>query len=289
MLIQGSTISHNYLQSFKTAVSELVLKKPGLAVVLVGNDPASAIYVDRKIKACELVGVISFKRNLPENISEKDLLLEIQRLNNDPLVDGILVQLPLPPHIDSNKVISFIDPSKDVDGFHPLNMGKLLIGDTSGFVPCTPLGIKLLLEETLGNINGKHVVIIGRSIVVGKPLAALLMQREANLNCTVTVINRFSQNLKEITREADILIPAVGKPNFVTSDMVKEGATVIDVGINRIEDPQAKKGYRIVGDVDFTNVHPICGHITPVPGGVGPMTIAMLIHNTLKGFHLHNK
>jgi methylenetetrahydrofolate dehydrogenase (NADP+)/methenyltetrahydrofolate cyclohydrolase len=289
MILDGKGISTKLLAQYQKIVQSLSERKPSLAVLLVGEDPPSQIYVDRKTKACEHVGFKSIKKRFSESITEKNLLKEISYLNEDAQVDGILVQLPLPSHINPQKVTLAINPDKDVDGFHPLNMGKLLIGDPTGFVPCTPLGIKVLLEKTLSDLTGKHVIIIGRSIIVGKPLAALLMQREPRLNCTVTITNSYSKNLKELVAQGDILVSAVGRPLFVTADMVQEGATVIDVGINRVEEPKNNRGYRIVGDVDFEKVASKSAYITPVPGGVGPMTIAMLIHNTLKSFMQREK
>jgi methylenetetrahydrofolate dehydrogenase (NADP+)/methenyltetrahydrofolate cyclohydrolase len=237
------------------------------------------IYVNRKAQACESVGMTSIRQHLPEQTSERELLEQIQRLNQNPNVDGILVQLPLPAQINPFNVINQIDPSKDVDGLHPINAGKLLIGNASGFVPCTPLGVKVILERSHIEVAGKHVVILGRSNLVGKPLAALLMQNASGANATVTVIHSYSQNVKQICSQADILVAAIGKPNYVTADMVKKDATVIDVGINKIP---KENGFQIVGDVDFQNVKDKCAHITPVPGGIGPMTIAMLLCNTWK-------
>lgn len=284
MIIDGNSIADRIKQECLERVRGFQGRRPCLTVILVGQDPASEIYVNRKTKACELVGIHSVKRHFPVDISEGLLLTEIQRLNDDPAVDGILVQLPLPSHIDSGKVTRAISPGKDVDGFHPLNMGKLLIGETDGFVPCTPLAVRELLHRYKIDVRGKHAVIVGRSTIVGKPMAALLMMRGEGGDATVTVAHSQSKSLKEICLTADILISAIGKPNFITADMVKEGAVVIDVGINRIEAPGTTKGYRIVGDVDFENVKDKSSFITPVPGGVGPMTIAMLLQNTIKSY-----
>ena len=221
---------------------------------------------------------------LQETVSENELLKLIERLNQDPTVDGILVQLPLPKQINPKNIMEAIDPLKDVDGFHPLNLGKLLSGEEEGFVPCTPLGIKVLLEKSHIEVEGKHVVVVGRSMIVGKPLAALLMQNKKGCNATVTVVHSKTHNLSALTKQADILVAAIGMPYFIKADMVKEGAVVVDVGINRIEDPRSPKGYQIVGDVDFKEVEPKAGAITPVPRGVGPMTVAMLLYNTYSSY-----
>ena len=235
-----------------------------------------------KKKKCADVGIRSFDKEFSEDVSEKQLLQAIHDLNINQEIDGILVQLPLPPHINSSKIIEAIRPDKDIDGFHPLNMGNLLIGEHNCFCPCTPLGIHVMLNHCNIPIEGKHVVIVGRSNIVGKPLAALLMQKSAHCNATVTVVHSKSNNLKEICRSADILVAAIGRANFITPDMVKKGCCVIDVGINRELDAQGKT--KIVGDVDFSAVAPLTEYITPVPGGVGPMTIAMLLSNTLLSY-----
>lgn len=289
MLLDGKQIRDELLQEFKTHVSTFKGRKPTLAALIIGDNPASKIYVSNKIRACEKVGIHSIKRSFDTTISENDLLKEIHQLNQDDNVDGILVQLPLPSHINENNVTLAITPEKDVDGFHPLNLGKLLIGDQSGFVPCTPLGIKILLEKTNVDLTGLHAVIIGRSSIVGKPLAALLVQKSTGLNLTVTIAHSKTKDLKNLLLDADIIIAAIGKPHFVTADMVKDGAIVIDVGINRVSDPNNPKGYRIVGDVDFEAIKEKSSFITPVPGGVGPMTIAMLLHNTLKSYRERTK
>jgi len=284
MIIDGKAIAAEIQREFQQVVSNIQGPKPCLAVILVGNDPASEIYVTRKTKACEMVGINSIKEHLNSDVSEEELLSHIHRLNTDPSVDGILVQLPLPDHIDPMKVTMAISPEKDVDGFHPINLGKLVIDDISGFTPCTPLGIRVMLAKSGIDTRGKHAVVIGRSTIVGKPMANLLMHRGTGGDATVTVANRHSSNIKELCLSADIIIAAVGKANFITADMVKEGSVIIDVGINRVEDPSRSRGYRIVGDVDFKAVKDKCSLITPVPGGVGPMTIAMLLNNTLKSF-----
>lgn len=283
-ILDGKAIAEKILLSMKKTIETSNKRNPCLAVVLVGDDPASHIYVERKTKACEETLFRSIKKKFPSDISEEVLVSYIIELNEDPGVDGILVQLPLPRSINEKRITSLIDPKKDVDGFHPVNLGKLLIEDPTGFVSCTPLGIKMLLSEHSVDLQGKHVVIVGRSATVGKPLSLLLMQREKGMNATVTVAHSFTHDLPAITRSADILIAAIGKPLFIKEEMVKEGAIVIDVGINRIDDPAAKKGYRIVGDVDFENVSKKALMITKVPGGVGPMTIAMLLLNTFKSW-----
>ncbi len=253
---------------------------PGLAFILVGENPASQAYVRMKGKGCEEVGFFSVTERLPASVSEDELLRLIDRFNADPRIHGILVQLPLPDHIREERVIRAIDYRKDVDGFHPVNAGRLMIGRPC-LKPCTPLGIQQLLVRNRIETSGRHVVVIGRSNIVGKPMAAILMQKAEGANAVVTVVHSAAGDLTKFTRQADILIAAIGRPRFVTADMVGPGAAVIDVGINRVKDPSAKSGSRIVGDVDYDAVFPRAGFITPVPGGVGPMTIAMLLSNTL--------
>lgn len=282
MIINGKAIAEKIQSEIKKQIEKLYIRKPCLAVILVGNHVASQIYVKRKMEACALIGIKSISRHFSSEISEKILIREIQELNNNPEIDGILIQLPLPQHLASAPIISHLSPHKDVDGLHPLNVGKLLIGDPEGFVPCTPLGIKVLLEESHIGVQGKHVVMVGRSNLVGKPTAALLMQNDSGANGTVTVAHQYTKNLKGLCLQADILIVAVGKPKFITADMVSEQSIVIDVGINTID--KHEKKYRIVGDTDFDEIKDKCAAITPVPGGVGPMTIAMLLHNTLKSY-----
>lgn len=284
MIIDGKAIAQELQEETRAKVTGFADRKPTLAVILVGDDPASKVYVGMKAKQCHKIGMHSIDLHLDAHISEEELLKEVERLNNDPEIDGILVQLPLPKHISVDRVIETISPEKDVDGFHPVNVGKMLIGNNTGFLPCTPHGIKVLLDRCDIEIEGKHVVIVGRSNIVGKPTAAILMQRAPRCNATVTVVHSYTHNLKDICRSADILIGAIGKPLFITEDMVKDGAVVIDVGINRVDDPNSKRGYRIVGDVDFETIKDRCSHITPVPGGVGPMTIAMLLHNTVLSY-----
>jgi methylenetetrahydrofolate dehydrogenase (NADP+)/methenyltetrahydrofolate cyclohydrolase len=249
--------------------------KPSLAFILVGNHAPSEAYVRMKGKACNDVGILSTKIELPETVSEEKLLSVIQSLNNDPNIHGILVQMPLPPHISETSVIYAIDPKKDVDCFHPLNVGKLITGESDGFLPCTPYGVLLLLKHYKVETSGKHVVVLGRSNIVGRPLANLLSQKRDMGDATVTLAHSKTKNLAHLCKEADILIAAIGKPHFVTKEMVKQGAVVIDVGINRVDG-------KIVGDVDFEGVAPLASLITPVPGGVGPMTIAVLLQNTWK-------
>jgi methylenetetrahydrofolate dehydrogenase (NADP+)/methenyltetrahydrofolate cyclohydrolase len=254
--------------------------RAGLAVVLVGDDPASAIYVSAKGKATEEAGMYSLTLRLDADTSEEELLARVDALNADPRIHGILVQMPLPKHINPATVIRHIDPAKDVDGFHPVNVGKMLAGARDGFIPCTPAGIQVLLKESGVKTPGKHCVVIGRSNIVGKPMAVLLMQDNDNANCTVTVCHRHTADLKAHTKAADILIVAAGRPRIVTGDMVKPGAVVIDVGTNR--DSRSKGATKLEGDVDFESVREVASKITPVPGGVGPMTIAMLMANTVR-------
>ncbi len=254
---------------------------PGLTVILVGEDPASATYVASKEKKSKELGFTSTTHRLPADTSEADLLALVTTLNEDPTVHGILVQSPLPRHIDYNRVTLAIDPSKDVDGFHPVNVGKLVIG-LNAPLPCTPAGVLEMLKYYDIETSGKRAVVVGRSNIVGKPLANLLLQRREGGNAIVTVAHSAAEDLGSLTREADLLFVAIGRPNFITADMVKEGAVVIDVGINRIDDSSRDRGYRVVGDVDYSEVRGKCSAITPVPGGVGLMTIAMLMENTLR-------
>ncbi len=284
MIIDGKQIADGIQKEIKEKVNTYSTRPPCLAVIIVGNNPASMVYIGRKTLACQSVGIESIRLALPESISEEALIREINLLNDNDSVDGILVQLPLPLHINPHLITYHISPNKDVDGFHPFNVGKMLIGEKDGFLPCTPLGIRTLLESSLIETKGKHIVVLGRSNIVGKPTAALLMQNTPTGNATVTIAHSYTQNLKELCLLGDILVVAIGKAGFLKADMVKEGAVVIDVGTNKIDDPSTKKGYRIVGDVDFINVEPKCSHITPVPGGVGPMTIAMLLQNTLLSY-----
>ncbi len=280
-LIDGKIVSNQVKEEVREETEKLIARgiKPGLVVVLVGEDPASAVYVRNKSKACEKAGIVSETIKLPEETTEEDLLNLIAQLNNDPKYHGILVQLPLPEHINETKMIELINPLKDVDCFHPTNVGKLVSGQPY-VLPCTPAGILRLLQANEISTEGKHVVIIGRSNIVGKPLANLLIQKSPQANSTVTVVHSRTKNIARYTRQADILIAAMGKANFVTEDMIKENVVIIDVGINRVS-AENEKGYILAGDVDFNNVLPKVSKITPVPGGVGPMTIAMLLKNTL--------
>lgn len=289
IIIDGKKAAEEIQREFKEKIQGFATRPPCLAVVLAGEHPPSQIYVNRKREACRDAGIQSILCELPETVSEEALLAKIKELNEDPHIDGILVQLPLPHHINPTHITHFISPDKDVDGFNPYNVGRMLIGETQGFLPCTPLGIKVLIERYNIDISGKHALVIGRSNIVGKPMAALLMQGVPGGNATVTVAHRFSTDLKQFCLLADIIIVAIGQPKFITADMVKEGAVVIDVGINKIADPSKKSGYQIVGDVDFANVAPKCSFITPVPGGVGPMTIAMLLQNTLQSYEQRMK
>lgn len=256
--------------------------RPGLAVILAGDNPASQVYVARKVEMCEKLGFFSKKILLPESVSQKELLSVIRGLNEDPAVHGILVQSPTPPQIGEQAVVEAISPLKDVDCFHPYNVGKVFLGDLSGFLPCTPWGVSVLLEESGISTAGKNVVVLGRSAIVGRPMAALLLARGKNGDATVTVCHSKTKNLEDFTRRADIVIAALGIPRFLKADMIREDAVVIDVGINRIPCPEKKSGFRLVGDVDFDSVCEKASAVTPVPGGVGPMTIAMLMKNAVR-------
>jgi len=283
-LIDGKAIAAKINEESRLAVAELQARgvTPGLAVVLVGSDPASQAYVRSKDAMCQKLGMYSEKYELPAETTQAELLARVRALNANPAIHGILVQSPPPPHIDERAVVEAIDPRKDVDGFHPVNVAKLTLGDPDGFVPCTPLGCQRLLIESGIETAGAHVVVLGRSMIVGKPLALLLMNKGRGGDATVTVAHSRTRNLAEVTRSADILIAAIGRPEFVQVDMVREGAVVIDVGINRVAAPESPKGSKLVGDVAFAEVAPKCRAITPVPGGVGPMTIAMLMANTIE-------
>ena len=255
---------------------------PGLAAVLVGDDPASGTYVRMKGKACDEAGLYHETIRLPAETTEAELLALVERLNADHKVHGILVQLPLPKQINTQRVLHRVSPEKDVDGFHPENVGKVSIGDPTGFRPATPYGVQQLLLRSDVETTGRHAVIVGRSTIVGRPMAALLLQDGRGGNATVTTCHSRTRDIKSVTRLADILIVAIGKPEFVTGDMIRPGAVVIDVGVNRVDDPSLKKGYRLVGDVKFEEAKKVAGAITPVPGGVGPMTITMLLYNTVQ-------
>jgi len=282
-IIDGRAIAESIRGEVKKASGELKASKkitPGLAFILAGEDPGSQAYVRMKGKGCEEAGFFSITERLPQSISEEEVLRLIERFNADPRIHGILVQLPLPAHIREERVIRAIDYKKDVDGFHPVNVGRLVIGRPC-LKPCTPLGIQELLVRSRIETSGRHVVIIGRSNIVGKPMANLLVQKGRGANAVVTVVHSAAADISKFTLQADILIAAMGRPKFVTAPMVKKGAAVIDVGINRVPDPSVKSGTRLVGDVDYDSVLPKAAFITPVPGGVGPMTIAMLLSNTL--------
>jgi len=283
-LIDGRAIAEKVYVDLRTQMAELKSKgvTPGLAVVLVGDNPASRTYVRSKDKMSRELGLHSVKLELPASTTQSELLSHVDELNRDSKVHGILVQSPPPKQINEAAIVRALDPRKDVDGFHPLNVAKLAMGDPTGFVPCTPLGVQRLLIESEIDIAGAHVVVLGRSMIVGKPVALLLMQKAKGGDATVTVAHSRSKNLKEITRSADILIAAIGRAHFVKAEHVREDAVVIDVGINRVDDESNERGYRLVGDVAFDEVAPKAGAITPVPGGVGPMTIAMLMSNTVK-------
>ena len=284
-LIEGRAIAEKVYAGLRNEIAELKKsgRTPGLAVVLVGDNPASRAYVRSKDKMCRDLGLHSVKLELPAETTQNTLLARVEELNADPAIHGILVQSPPPKHIDESAIVRAIDPARDVDGFHPMNVAKLALGDESGFVPCTPLGCQRLLVETGIEIAGAHVVVLGRSMIVGKPLALLLMRKGKGGDATVTVVHSRSKRLTEITGSADILIAAIGQPEFVRAEHVRDGAVVIDVGINRVDDATMERGYRLVGDVAFGEVSARASAITPVPGGVGPMTIAMLMANTVRG------
>ncbi len=281
--MDGAAVARRVRSKVAADVAALAARgvTPGLAVVLVGDDTASAVYVAAKEKACAEVGIRSETTRLPASTSRADLLALVERLNADDAVHGILVQMPLPSHVDAESIVHHLGPDKDVDGFHPVNVGKLLAGSADGFAPCTPAGVQLLLREYGVETRGADCVIVGRSNIVGKPLAALLMQPGTGADATVTVCHSRTRDLAAHTRRADILIVAAGRPRMITGDMVKPGAVVVDVGVNRVPDPD-RKGGRLVGDVDFATASQVASLITPVPGGVGPMTIAMLLTNTAR-------
>jgi len=287
-IIDGRAIAEKVYVELRGEIAELKSRglTPGLAVVLVGDNPASRAYVRAKDKMCRELGLYSVKLELPTTTEQEELLARVEELNRDQAVHGILVQSPPPKQIDEAAILRALDPRKDVDGFHPLNVAKLAMGDDSGFVPCTPLGCLRLLRETNVSLSGANVVVLGRSMIVGKPMALLLMRK--GIDATVTVVHSRTQNIREICHRADVIIAAIGQPHFVKAGHVREGVIVIDVGINRVDDPASERGYRLVGDVDFDDVVKKAGAITPVPGGVGPMTIAMLMANTVKACRLMN-
>jgi methylenetetrahydrofolate dehydrogenase (NADP+)/methenyltetrahydrofolate cyclohydrolase len=283
-LIDGNAIGATMRAELAGEIAALKKKgvTPGLAVVLVGDNPASQVYVRMKGKACDEAGLYHETIRLPKETSEADLMSLLERLNANPKIHGILVQLPLPKQIDTNRALHRIDPRKDVDGFHPENVGKVAVGDPTGFRPATPYGVQQLLIRSGVETKGAHAVVLGRSNIVGRPMAALLLQDGPGGNATVTVCHSRTRHIEQHTRQADILIVAIGKPEFVSGDMVKPGAVVIDVGVNRVDDPSKKQGYRLVGDVKFQEAKQVASAITPVPGGVGPMTITMLLYNTVQ-------
>ncbi len=287
-LIDGNRVAESIYEELRAEIAELSGRAPRVVFIRVGEDPASRFYVSKKKKIALSIGAESDIVILPETITEEELIAKVKEFNQDDGTDGILVQAPLPKGISEANVFNSIDPKKDVDGFNVLNSGLLVQEDLESFAPCTPQGILELLKREKIETTGKHVVVIGRSLIVGKPMALLLARKHPQGNATVTICHSRSENLPEITKQADILVSAIGRPATVTADMVKEGAVVIDVGINRVEDPEAKKGYRIVGDVDFEAVAPLVSKITPVPGGVGPMTVATLMQNTLKAYKLRH-
>ena len=282
-IIDGKQIAADMRAELKAEVAKLKAQNiiPGLGVILVGEDPASQSYVTAKERACDDMGIYSDDNRLAADASQNELMALVEKMNKDPKINGILVQLPLPKGLDESEVLLAIDPAKDVDGFHPVNVGKMVVGEKA-FLPCTPHGIVQLLIRNGVKIEGADVVIVGRSNLVGKPLANMLIQKKPNANATVTVCHTRTKDLSSHTKRADILIAAAGRPNTVTADMIKEGAVVIDVGVNRVEDSTKKRGYRLVGDVDFEAVKEKASLITPVPGGVGPMTITMLLYNTIE-------
>jgi len=282
-IIDGKQVAADMRAELKGEVARLKERGivPGLGVILVGEDPASKSYVTAKERTCEEIGIYSDDNRLAADTSQEQLMALVKKMNHDPKIHGILVQLPLPKHLNEAEVLLAIDPAKDVDGFHPMNVGKMVVGER-GFLPCTPHGVIQLLIRSGVKIEGANVVIVGRSNIVGKPLANMLIQKQPNRNATVTVCHTRTKDLAHQTKQADIVIAAAGRPNTVTADMVKEGVVVIDVGVNRVEDATKKKGYRLVGDVDFEAVKEKASLITPVPGGVGPMTITMLLYNTVE-------
>jgi methylenetetrahydrofolate dehydrogenase (NADP+)/methenyltetrahydrofolate cyclohydrolase len=282
-IIDGKQIAADMREELRQEVSRLREQgvTPGLGVILVGDDPASRSYVTAKERACEEIGIYSDDNRLPEDTTQEVLLELVERMNKDDKINGILVQLPLPKHIDESTVLLAIDPKKDVDGFHPINVGKMVVGEKA-FLPCTPHGVLQMLSRSGVQTKGAHAVVVGRSNIVGKPVANMLLQKKDNANATVTICHTGTRDMAYHTLQADILIVAAGWPNTVTADMVKEGAVVIDVGVNRVEDETRKSGYRLVGDVDFEAIKEKASMITPVPGGVGPMTITMLLYNTVE-------
>ena len=286
-IISGTQIAKQMRAELAPKVQGLIQRgvKPGLAVLLVGDDPASHVYVRMKGRACEDAGMHSQTIKRPGETPEDEVLALLDELNNDQAIHGILVQLPLPDHIDERRILQAVRPEKDVDGFHPINVGKVAIGDPTGFRPATPYGVQQMLVRSKVETCGAHAVIVGRSNIVGRPMASLLLQRGLGGDATVTVCHSRTGDLPAITRQADILVVAIGRPEFVTREMIRPGAVVVDVGVNRVEDPSSDKGYRLVGDVDFEAASELASAVTPVPGGVGPMTITMLLYNTVQAAH----
>lgn len=282
-IIDGKKVAEDIRAELKAQVAELKKKgvTPGLGVILVGEDPASKSYVTAKEKACAEIGIFSDDNRLPATTTQAELMALVQRMNRDPRINGILVQLPLPKHMNETEVLLAIDPAKDIDGFHPVNVGKMLIGEKT-YLPCTPHGVVQLLARSGVKTEGAHVVVVGRSNIVGKPVACMLVQKNKAANATVTICHTRTKDIGSHTRQADIIIAAAGHPNTITADMIRPGAVVIDVGVNRIADPSKKSGFRLVGDVDFEAVKEKASLLTPVPGGVGPMTITMLLYNTVE-------
>ena len=289
--LNGKTTAEEIRAELKTAVTDRKqkgMKVPHLAAVLVGNDGGSMSYVGAKVKACDEIGFNSSLIQFDDSVTEEELLSKVEELNNNEEIDGFIVQLPLPKHINETKITDHISPNKDVDGFHPMNLGNMLL-NLPGFLPATPAGIMELLKRNKIETSGKHCVVLGRSNIVGTPLSIMLSRNSNPGNCTVTLVHSRTQNLKELCVQADILVAAIGKPEFVTADMVKDGAVIIDVGTTRVDDSSRERGWRLVGDVNFAEVAPKSSYITPVPGGVGPMTIASLMMNTLKAMELNGK
>lgn len=286
--IDGKRIASEIVEELTERVGSIVGPKPCIAFIRVGEDPASVSYVRGKNRTAEKIGITPLLFAFEESISQEELNAKVDELNADSSVNGILIQSPLPGHLDEQVAFNRIDPNKDVDGFHVVNAGRVVQENRDGFVSCTPAGIiEICMREGI-SLEGKHVVVLGRSLIVGKTFSLLAMQKGKHANATVTVCHSRTRNLKEITRQADVLVAAIGRPEMVTGDMIKKGAVVIDVGINRVEDLSKKRGYKLVGDVNFSEVEPIASRITPVPGGVGPMTVAMLMKNTVKAFDLQN-
>ncbi len=288
-IIDGKQVAEDIRAELKDEVARLKEQGivPGLGVILVGDDPASRSYVTAKERTCEDLGIFSDDNRLADDASQEELMALVEKMNADPRINGILVQLPLPKHMDEAAVLMAIDPSKDVDGFHPVNVGKMVVGEKA-FLPCTPNGVVQLLIRSGVKTEGAHVVVVGRSNIVGKPVANMLLQKKDGANATVTICHTRTKDIASFTRQADVVIAAAGRPNTITAEMVKDGVVVIDVGVNRVEDSSKKRGYRLVGDVDFDAVKEKASLITPVPGGVGPMTITMLMHNTVQSAKMAN-